>query len=67
VSAVTKRWKGVLAAGAGATGGPVQSHGRIARAQQEQQQQAQAAYQAQAQEFSRAFGACMTGRGYTVN
>ena len=50
----------------GATGGLFNRMG-ASRAQQQQQQQAQAAYQAQGQEFNRAFAACMGGRGYTVN
>ncbi|HEX6114457.1 MAG TPA: glycine zipper family protein [Geminicoccaceae bacterium] len=55
-----------IGAGVGATGGLFNRMG-ASRAQQQQQQQVQAAYQAQGQEFSRAFGACMAGRGYTVN
>ena len=55
-----------IGAGMGATGGLFNRMG-ASRAQQQQQQQAQAASQAQGQEFNRAFGACMAGRGYTVN
>jgi hypothetical protein len=55
-----------IGAGVGATGGLFNRMG-ASRQQQQQQQQAEAAYQAQGQEFARAFAACMGGRGYTVN
>lgn len=55
-----------IGAGVGAAGG---AHRRRQAEQHQQaaQQQAQQQYQANANGYKRAFGACMTGRGYTVS
>ncbi len=55
-----------IGAGIGATAGLL-GRRRQARADLEAQQSAQSQYNAQLSTYSRAFGACMQGRGYTVN
>jgi hypothetical protein len=55
-----------IGAGVGATSGLL-GRGRHQRQQAQVNQQAQADHAARMQQFNRAFGTCMQGRGYTVN
>ena len=55
-----------IGAGVGAAGGAMRRN-RSARYAEAKQQQAQQQYAASLDGYKRAFSACMTGRGYTVN
>lgn len=55
-----------IGAAAGAMRGRRQQKQSNAAAQQQSQQQAAAAGQAQADQYKKAFGACLEGKGYTV-
>ena len=54
------------AAGAGAAVGTVAGGREKRKAKKEQEQQAQQAKATNVQQFNKAFGACMQGKGYTV-
>lgn len=55
-----------IGAGVGATAGLLR-RGRASRQQAAANQQSQAAYQASLDQYFRAFGVCMSGRGYSVS
>jgi hypothetical protein len=55
-----------IGAGVGATAGLL-GRGRQQRQTEQAQEQAVANYNAQVANYNRAFGACMSGRGYTIN